>query len=201
MTRKGKIARLPDHIREQINHSLQDGQNGREIIAWLNSNDEVKSVLALEFDGHEMNHTNLSQWRQGGFRDWEAQQAALTEARRVMSEGTELAETGDHVLADRLAVWLVGRYIVATRKLLENDDDASGWKLLREVCHDLVALRRGDHGAEWLRIEQERLKLLRQKNARERKKVKMESEPPPLPPMDNEERERRYRQIFGMEPL
>ena len=102
-----------------------------------------------------------------------------------MSEGMELAETGDHVLADRLAVWLVGRYIVATRKLLENDDDASGWKLLREVCHDLVALRRGDHGAEWLRIEQERLKLLRQKNARERKKVKMESEPPPLPPMDN----------------
>ena len=61
MTRKGKIARLPDHIREQINHSLQDGQNGREIIAWLNSNDEVKSVLAREFDGHEMNHTNLSQ--------------------------------------------------------------------------------------------------------------------------------------------
>ena len=192
---------MPEHIREQINHSLQDGQNGREIIAWLNSNDEVKSVLAREFDGHEMNHTNLSQWRQGGFRDWEAQQAALTEARRVMSEGTELAETGDHVLADRLAVWLVGRYIVATRKLLENDDDASGWKLLREVCHDLVALRRGDHGAEWLRIEQERLKLLRQKNARERMKVKLESEPPPLPPMDNEERERCYRQIFGMEPL
>jgi hypothetical protein len=32
-------------------------------------------------------------------------------------------------------------------------------------------------------------------------KAKETGEDAPLPPMDNEERERRYRQIFGMEPL
>ena len=32
-------------------------------------------------------------------------------------------------------------------------------------------------------------------------KAKEAEENPPLPPMDNEERERRYRQIFGMAPL
>jgi hypothetical protein len=201
MSRIGKIARLPEQVREQVNRRLQDGENGREIITWLNSMDEVKTVLAQGFGGHEITDSNLSDWRLGGYRDWEAQQIALAEARRVMSEGRELAETGNKALADNLAVWLTGRYIVATRKLIENGDDESAWKMLRELCHDVVALRRGDHGAEWLRIEREKLKLQRQKNARERKKAKLDSEEDaPRPPMDNEERERRYRQIFGMEP-
>ena len=36
-----------------------------------------------------------------------------------MSEERELAETGDKALADNLAVWLTGRYVLATRQLLE----------------------------------------------------------------------------------
>jgi hypothetical protein len=31
-------------------------------------------------------------------------------------------------------------------------------KLLREVCGDLVALRKGDHSAERLRLERERFR-------------------------------------------
>ncbi len=31
MTRKGKIARLPQPIREQINHRLQNGEEGKQI--------------------------------------------------------------------------------------------------------------------------------------------------------------------------
>jgi hypothetical protein len=204
MTRNGKIARLPQPIREQINRRLQDGENGRDILAWLNSSDEVKAVLAQGFDGQEINDVNLSHWKLGGFRDWEAQQAALAETQRIVSEGMALDKVGDKALADKLAAWLLGRYAVATRQLIENEDDAAAWKLLREVCHDLVALRRGDHFAEWLRIDREKLELQRRRQEREEKVAKSEPEAesrPAAPALSNEEKERRWRQIFGMQPL
>jgi len=166
MSRIVKIARLPEQIREQINRRLQDGEKGRDIIAWLNALKEAKASLSKEFVGRAINDSNLSAWRLGGYRDWEAQQAALDEVRRVTSEGTELAKAGEHALADKLAVSLCGRYAVATRRLMEAGDGEKAWKLLRELCHDLAVLCRGDHGAEWLRLEEERLKLIRQKNAR-----------------------------------
>ena len=34
-----------------------------------------------------------------------------------------------------------------------------GWRLLREMCGDIVELRKGDHSAERLQIERERLAL------------------------------------------
>ena len=181
MSRNGKIARLPGPIREQINRRLENGDKGREIISWLNSNKEVKAILAKDFDGNEINDVNLCQWRKGGYRDWEIQQATLDQTHRVVSEGLELNKVGQKELAEKLAVWLLGRYIVATRKLVENEDDPAAWKLLREMCHDVVALRRGDHGAEWVRIEREKLKLQRRKCAGERKKANFDfGNNPPL---------------------
>jgi hypothetical protein len=200
MSRNGKIARLPGSIREQVNRRLENGENGRDVIAWLNANDEVKAVLARDFDGHEINDVNLCQWRQGGYRDWEMQQATLEETHRIVSEGLELDKVGEKTLADKLAVWLVGRYIVCTRKLMENENDPAAWNLLRELTHDVVALRRGDHGAEWLRLEQERLNLQRAKQESQREKLKEEvrKENPPSPVLSEEEVEARWCQIFGI---
>ncbi len=202
MSRNGKIARLPGPVREQVNRRLENGEKGRDIIAWLNSNDEVKAVLARDFDGHKINNVNLCQWRQGGYRDWQMQQATLDETHRVVSEGLELDKVGEKALADKLAVWLVGRYVVVTRQLIENENDPAAWKLLRELCHDVVALRRGDHGAEWLRLEQDRLKLQRQKQQSDREKLKEEilKENPPLQVLSDEEKERRWNEIFGINP-
>ena len=101
-------------------------------------------MLANQFGGHEINDENLSQWKHGGYHEWEMLQAALAETQRIVSEGMELDKVGDKALADKLAAWLLGRYAVATRQLIENENDPAAWKLLREVCHDLVALRRGD---------------------------------------------------------
>ena len=201
----GKIARLPVHIREQVNRRLEKGDNGRDISAWLNSNDEVKAVLAQEFDGQPLNDVNLSHWRQGGYRDWEAQQFALAEAGRILEEGHQLGEAGQGALADHLAKWVIGQYMVATRRMrekMESGDDAGAWKLLRELCHDVVTLRRGDQGAEWLRLEQERLNLQRQKQeiTRARLKEEIRQENPPAKAMTEEEQEDAWRQIFGMQP-
>jgi hypothetical protein len=101
-----------------------------------------------------------------------------------------------------LAAWLLGRYIVATRQLTQNPKNRAAWKMLREICHDVVALRRGEHSAEWLRLDREKLELQRLRDEREaKKKSKPNSEvAQPLSPLTDAEKERRFRQIFGMEP-
>ncbi len=42
MTRNGKIARLPDKIRNQLNRRLQDGEPGNVLVEWLNKLPAVK---------------------------------------------------------------------------------------------------------------------------------------------------------------
>jgi hypothetical protein len=51
MTRKGKIARMPQSIREQINRRLQNGEEGKQIAEWVNALPDVIAVLSAEFDG------------------------------------------------------------------------------------------------------------------------------------------------------
>jgi hypothetical protein len=69
-TRLGKIARLPHSIREQLNLKLHDGLTAKSILPWLNSLPEVQAILAADFDNRPITKQNLSEWRQGGFRDW-----------------------------------------------------------------------------------------------------------------------------------
>lgn len=199
MSHNGKIGRLPAKIRTEINRRLHDGENGRKIVAWLNGLNEVKAMLASDFASKPVNDANLSEWKHCGYRDWLSEQAVLAEARRVMAETTELAQTGNGALADGLALWLIGRYFHTARQLTVDKKNPKAWKLLREVCHDVVALRRGDHGAEWLRIENERLKLQRRKYRTEQKKLKPEKNPP-LPPLSPDEMEQRFDEIFGTTP-
>jgi hypothetical protein len=73
MTRNGKIARLPLAIRQELNQRLQDGQKGRQSVAWLNGLPEVQAVMASEFRGKPIAECNLSerlrlQWEKLGFR-------------------------------------------------------------------------------------------------------------------------------------
>jgi hypothetical protein len=53
-------------------------------------------------------------------------------------------------------LWVAARYVVATKALSEADGEEN-WRLLREFCNDLVALRKGDHSQERLKVERERL--------------------------------------------
>jgi hypothetical protein len=85
---------------------------------------------------------------------------AMAEVRRVVAEAQELSRAADGALTDNLATWIAGRYAIATRQLAADSGNGTvDWSLLRALCHDLVDLRRGDHSAEWLRIERERLEM------------------------------------------
>lgn len=173
-TRTGKIARLPREIRVQLNQRLLNGEPGKELVEWLNSLPEVGKVLAAEFDGHPMREQNLSEWRKGGYRDWLAEQEAREILGEMVAEGEELKGQFGESVADKLAGWLIPHYMGAAHAALTaNQDPKERWTVLRTVCADLVALRRGDHYVERLRLEGERLEATRQLT-REKKELEFE---------------------------
>ena len=69
--RNGKIARLPEPVRRELNQRLKNGEIARIILPWLNALPEVRRVLAEFFGGLPVNEPNLCAWRRGGFVDWE----------------------------------------------------------------------------------------------------------------------------------
>lgn len=155
ITRNGKIARLPRAVREQLNRRLRDGEEGKKLVAWLNGLPEVKAVIAVEFGGKPIREQNLSEWRKRGYRDWVAHQEALELAEKLAEDAIDLEQNNHAPLTDTLAVWLASRYAVATRRVVEAKG-AEAWRILREMCADVVELRRGDHSAQRLLIERER---------------------------------------------
>ena len=164
VTRNGKIARLPKAVRDELNRRLSDGEPGNQLVTWLNDLSAVKSVVATEFGGRLVREQNLSEWKQGGYQDWLRQQEALELVRSLSSDGEELQAATAEPLTEKLVVWLAARYAMATRKLAGQEGNTDlDWQRLRELCSDVVALRRGDHSAARLKIEQERLERDRQK--------------------------------------
>ena len=158
MTRTGKIARLPHAIREQLNQRLRDGELGKTVAPWLNSLPEVQAVLAADFAGQPISPQNLSEWRRGGYKDWSLQQEALAMIQTISADTDALKAATPDPLTDKLALWLVARYAVAAKSLKGTGD----WHRLRELCFDLVLLRKGDHSAARLELERERLELERE---------------------------------------
>src|SRR6266404_2928862 len=162
LTRNGKIARLPLAVRQELNRRLDEGEQGKKLVAWLNGLPAVQAIAATEFGGKPIREQNLSEWKQRGYRDWLAKQEALEIAERLREDATEWNAQGRGVLTDTLAFWLVARYALATRRVADTGG-REGWRLLREMCGDIVELRKGDHSAERLQIERERLELEKEK--------------------------------------
>jgi hypothetical protein len=64
-SRNGKIARLPLAVRQELNKRLQNGEQGKLLVEWLNSQPEVQAILAAQFNGQPIVAPNLSAWRKG----------------------------------------------------------------------------------------------------------------------------------------
>ncbi len=160
MTRKGKIARLQRHIRDEVNQRLDNGEPGVRIVEWLNELPEVKQVLDAEFEGKPISEVNLSEWKQGGFRDWQAQQELLalavelkSNASELVASGGELSDSLARVLSARLAAMLQGWDGEMT------DEIQAQLRGLEGFCREIARLRRGDQGIERMKMEREWLAL------------------------------------------
>lgn len=116
--------------------------------------------------------------------------AAETAALRLPSGGT---------VADTLAEWLATRYVIAARRLAdEAGDDGLDLATLAKLSADVVALRKGDHSAERLRMERERSEQFMQARFEEWLKQPGMVERICGPKLTPEEKEARMRKIFGV---
>ena len=85
MSRIGKIARLSQYLREQLNRRIEDGEPGRKLVEWLNSSASVRETLDIYFNGRPITEQNLSEWKQGGFKDWQRHQESRALARDFLA--------------------------------------------------------------------------------------------------------------------
>jgi hypothetical protein len=53
------------------------GEAVGSLLRWLKALPETLAMMAANFASQPINEPNLPAWRQGGFRDWAAQQLAL----------------------------------------------------------------------------------------------------------------------------
>ena len=72
----GKIAHLPSALQDQLNQRLEEGEDGKTLLPWLNSLPEVQVILKAEFDGLAISQQNLSEHKRHRFLDWQARQQA-----------------------------------------------------------------------------------------------------------------------------
>src|SRR5437899_2984749 len=103
MSHKGKIARLPLAIREQLNRRLQDGEIGRDLVVWLNSVPEVQAVLKAEFGERPVNEPNLSDWKTGGYQDWLMHQDTMAQVSLLVASAKALGGASPMPLTELLA--------------------------------------------------------------------------------------------------
>src|SRR5580658_7948374 len=109
MTRNGKIARLPAALREELNQRLLDGQEGKQVVEWLNSLPKVQAVMQAEFEGNPILEQNLSAWKQGGYVAWEAGQRMVDTVWSVMDGTKGLEKAAKEGLAHRMALMLAAK--------------------------------------------------------------------------------------------
>jgi len=155
MSRTGKIARLPRALREELNRRLQNGTTGRAIVAWLNDRPDVRDVMTQHFGGNPVNEQNLTEWKQGGYAEWLSRQELMEQVREAAADAGDLAACGGP-LADHAAQMLAARYVLALQDW-DGDPDHPATARLRALSthsRELIALRRGDHSAARLRMEQ-----------------------------------------------
>jgi hypothetical protein len=126
MTRRGKIARLPLNIRETLNSRLENGDPGHILVLWLNSLPEVRSILAAYFKAHPITQQNLSEWKRGGFIDWQRKQVTSQRVRHLLESSHALGgAAGRQSLPDRLADILAAELAVETHDTLAREPDSA----------------------------------------------------------------------------
>lgn len=136
--RKGKIARLPLKIREELNQRLHDGQPGSQILPWLNALPEVQGLLKQHFDGEPVADQNLTNWRQGGYLEWAEQQAEADRLQALAEFSAKLVATTGLQISDGAAAIATGNIL----SMLETETDPDAVDVL---IKQLATLRSGDH--------------------------------------------------------
>ncbi len=100
----GKIASLPNDIREQINCRLRDGQTASLILPWLNALPPVQKILAGQFAGAPINSQNLCNWRASGYQRWLAMPTPLAGTKEILRGARHFARVARGIAPGAAAI-------------------------------------------------------------------------------------------------
>ncbi len=153
-TRTGKIARLPETIREQLNQKLLNGTLGKDTVPWLNAMPEVQAITSQYFGGRPVSEHNVSEWRHGGYQDWlrdletRARVIQLTEKYQHLDSEGRLGHRAESVIVAELLDDLDQLHKIP-------DGDTRSARLHR-ICRELARLQNLRCRGLELRLHQEK---------------------------------------------
>ncbi|MGA3268060.1 MAG: hypothetical protein ABSE16_14690 [Verrucomicrobiota bacterium] len=173
-TRRGKIARLPAAIRDQVCIRLHDGQPGRVILPWLNALPDVVKILATEFEGEPVTDQNLSTWRQTDFQAWLQKRERVEHTKELSKYAAALAQADGRSIAGGGASIVAGKIMEALETIEEEQEGKLSPDALLKLALALAELRKAEQtdvklDQNKVRITQkdEELALAREKFQRE----------------------------------
>lgn len=164
-TRNGKIARLPQEVREEVNLRLERSERSSQLLAWLNALPGVREFVQREFRGEPVSKHNLSQWRRGGFQDWLTRRDFFADARFADDFVADRREGREKVLADQVATVMAARYaglIGRWNGECTRDFEAKA-RVLNGISRGIVELQREAHKANRKNFAQEMLREKQEK--------------------------------------
>ena len=194
-THNGKIGRLPSELREQLNQRLFNGETSVTLLPWLNALPAVQTLLAERFAGEPVNDQNLTNWRTGGYEQWQKLQERRAILRELAEEDQELdaAPVSREIqLNQRLSRVLTADFAVAARELLNRlNDPAERCHQLQKFLHTLKFQRREDNMAQ-------RLKMAMERHARECRAAEEQADSvPETAPVDHEFQMEEIEKLFN----
>ena len=140
--RNGKVARLPKVVREELNRRLEDGEQGRELLSWLNGLPATAQLVESEFGGKPINKHNLSDWRRGGYVDWLRWQEREARIREVAEQGGELRARGEGAeLSGYFATLTLAELAVDLDAIHDMKEGAERWQRLKELTRETARLQ------------------------------------------------------------
>jgi hypothetical protein len=166
MARQGKIARLPLALREALNTRLEGGESAGKILPWLNALPETLAVLEEDFEGLRVSEQNLSEWRKGGFVEWQGRRDRLNHTKDLANEAVRLARANGGSLAEGSAAIAAGRIL----EVLEACDGKMEMPELLKAVQGITSLASIDAARGKMSLEKEKLKRKDQQIALEQKK-------------------------------
>ena len=147
--RKGKIARLPAPIREEVCQRLFNGEPGSKILSWLHELPDVLRVLDEHFHEEPISPQNLSEWRKGGYQEWMDRRERVQHIKNLSDYSLKLAQAGGGTLTEGAAAIAGGKILEALEGASQNETE--------KVIKALVALRFTDVERSKVQIAEKKL--------------------------------------------
>lgn len=170
MSAKGKIARLPFDVRQELNQRKRDGAADVELLLWLNSLQSVKQALKrCDFGGvehrAEILPANLSEYfRAGGpYEEWLREESDVEKVERKAELAMRLAEkAGGGMVSKPMLAILAGNLGMALENI-QPDDLAAVAKAMTSVGIAEASVIRAQTDRERLAVQRDSIALDQEK--------------------------------------